>query len=147
MCRNFVVHGMCPYEQRCMFAHGDDDMRTKEMNLTDNLTTEENIKTFQRARYAAKARAAMLAAATEATEVSHPRDRPYRHDPYARWEPFFGATSRSNPRPAKLKSYATYAPQEWECAAGSCSCPACQGTSMAAPKFIPDTTRPRVLVP
>jgi hypothetical protein len=50
MCRNYVEKGECPYEIRCMFAHGDDEMRTKQMNLTDGLTTEEAIKTFQRAQ-------------------------------------------------------------------------------------------------
>lgn len=50
MCRNYVEQGACPYEIRCMFAHGDDEMRTKAMNLADGLTTEENIKAFQRAQ-------------------------------------------------------------------------------------------------
>jgi hypothetical protein len=49
MCRTFIETGSCPYEERCMFAHGDADLRTKEMNLADKLTTEEAIRSFQRA--------------------------------------------------------------------------------------------------
>jgi hypothetical protein len=49
MCRTFIETGSCPYEERCMFAHGDADLRTKEMNLADKLTTEEAIRNFQRA--------------------------------------------------------------------------------------------------
>lgn len=48
MCRNYLQHGECPYEVRCMFAHGDHEMRTCEMNIRDGLTTEEAIKSFQR---------------------------------------------------------------------------------------------------
>jgi hypothetical protein len=57
VCNTFVQTGVCPYEARCMFAHGDQDLRTKQMNLHDNLVTEEAIKAFQRARMIA-ARAA-----------------------------------------------------------------------------------------
>jgi len=46
MCQNYEKTGSCPYEIRCMFAHGAADLRTKEMNLADNLVTEENIKAF-----------------------------------------------------------------------------------------------------
>ena len=48
MCRNFVENGECPYESRCMFAHGDDELRTTEMNLRDGLVTEDAIKHFKR---------------------------------------------------------------------------------------------------
>lgn len=49
MCRNYINSGACPYEARCMFAHGDDDLRTTEMNIRDGLFTEEAIKGFKRA--------------------------------------------------------------------------------------------------
>jgi len=48
MCRNYVTTGACPYEIRCMFAHGEHDLRTMEMNLRDGLITEEAIKAYQR---------------------------------------------------------------------------------------------------
>jgi hypothetical protein len=48
MCQNYEKHGSCPYEARCMFAHGDADLRTAEQNVTDGLTTEEAIRYFQR---------------------------------------------------------------------------------------------------
>jgi hypothetical protein len=46
-CENFKRHGECSFAHRCMFAHGEEELRTTEMNLRDNLTTEEAIKTFQ----------------------------------------------------------------------------------------------------
>ena len=49
MCKNYKTKGSCPYEARCMFAHGDAELRTKKMNLADGLVTEEAIKAFQRA--------------------------------------------------------------------------------------------------
>jgi hypothetical protein len=47
LCRTFSDTGSCPYEERCMFAHGEANLRTKEMNLADKLTTEEAIRNFQ----------------------------------------------------------------------------------------------------
>lgn len=57
MCRTYVKTGTCPYESRCMFAHGTHELRTKQMNLADGLVTEEAVKAFQR-----KARVAQQAA-------------------------------------------------------------------------------------
>lgn len=48
MCRNYEETGRCPYENKCMFAHGEAELRTTEMNLEDGLVTEEAIKAFQR---------------------------------------------------------------------------------------------------
>lgn len=49
VCRNFLTQGFCPYESRCMFAHGDAEMRSADMNIRDGLFTEEAIKAFKRA--------------------------------------------------------------------------------------------------
>jgi hypothetical protein len=46
-CRTWGDTGTCPYQERCMFAHGDADRRTKEENVRDGLTTEAAIKSFQ----------------------------------------------------------------------------------------------------
>jgi hypothetical protein len=46
-CENFKRHGECSFAQRCMFAHGEEELRTTEMNLRGGLTTAEAIKTFQ----------------------------------------------------------------------------------------------------
>jgi hypothetical protein len=62
MCQNHEKHGSCPYETRCMFAHGEQDLRTKEMNLAANLVTEEAIKNFQRDRMMADREAALAKA-------------------------------------------------------------------------------------
>lgn len=48
MCQNFEVKGSCPYEVRCMFAHGDAELRTKEMNLDEGITTEDAIQEHRR---------------------------------------------------------------------------------------------------
>jgi len=48
LCRNFTETGSCPYESRCMFAHGDHQLRTTELNLQDGLTNEEAIRQFKR---------------------------------------------------------------------------------------------------
>jgi hypothetical protein len=46
-CENFKRHGECSFAHRCMFAHGEEELRTTEMNIRSGLTTEEAIKTFQ----------------------------------------------------------------------------------------------------
>jgi len=48
LCRNWVSTGVCPYEVRCMFAHGKHELRTMEMNLREGLITAEAIKSDQR---------------------------------------------------------------------------------------------------
>lgn len=115
MCKNFVEHGHCPYVFRCMFAHGDHELRTKQMNLADGLYTEEAIKAFKRARYEAEKAAqyaahmqeleqqmavskqlnnnqhyelSMLAESDDAASSEGsiaPSPRPRRHDPYAQF--------------------------------------------------------------
>lgn len=57
MCRNYEKKGSCPYENKCMFAHGDADLRTPEMNVRDGLFTEESIEAFRRAQRLLKKRA------------------------------------------------------------------------------------------
>jgi hypothetical protein len=46
-CENFKRHGECSFAHRCMFAHGEEGLRTTEMNIRSGLTTEKAIKTFQ----------------------------------------------------------------------------------------------------
>jgi len=49
LCYNYIRSGNCPYESRCMFAHGEPELRTTEQNMNDGLYTEEAIKSYQRA--------------------------------------------------------------------------------------------------
>jgi hypothetical protein len=70
MCRSYERTGSCPYVHRCMFAHGDHELRNKDMNLADGLVTEEAIKLFKRATYEAVRAAAVLAGQQCSTEVS-----------------------------------------------------------------------------
>lgn len=48
VCKNYIEMGMCPYESRCMFAHGDDELRTADENLRDGIVTEDSIRHFKR---------------------------------------------------------------------------------------------------
>lgn len=50
LCRNYLETGKCPYDVRCMFAHGGVELRSTQMNLDDGLVTEEAIRMFQRHR-------------------------------------------------------------------------------------------------
>ncbi len=50
LCRNYLQHPdrPCPYEDRCMFAHGDHELRTAAQNTSDGLTSEEAIRELKR---------------------------------------------------------------------------------------------------
>lgn len=48
LCTNYVAQGVCPYAERCRFAHGDAELRTCEENIRDGLITEEAVKQFLR---------------------------------------------------------------------------------------------------
>ncbi|KPI82829.1 hypothetical protein ABL78_8160 [Leptomonas seymouri] len=58
MCKNFLAKGECPYEVRCMFAHGERELRTSEENVRDGLVTDEAIKAYQRQHNQTKRRMA-----------------------------------------------------------------------------------------
>lgn len=49
MCRNYILsrYQSCPYEDRCMFAHGLEFMRTKERNIREGLVTDAAVQHFQ----------------------------------------------------------------------------------------------------
>lgn len=68
MCRNYERKGSCPYENKCMFAHGDDDVRTPEMNVRDGLFTEEAIEAYRRAQRLLRKRANQAARQAAAAE-------------------------------------------------------------------------------
>jgi hypothetical protein len=117
LCRNHVERGTCPYVHRCMFAHGEFEMRTTAQNVADRLFSEDAIRAFKRYHYElTKARLAANAsfvAAPACSEIyckpagtttpmpesvasaasSSPRVR--RHDPYAaksEWHPLGRST-------------------------------------------------------
>jgi len=69
MCRTWVDKGECPYEFRCMFAHGEADLRTKAMNVADGLTTDEAIRAFQYAAAPATSATPTLPASPSADRV------------------------------------------------------------------------------
>jgi hypothetical protein len=50
MCRNTLLRPdrPCPYEDRCMFAHSIDQLRTAAQNVADGLTSEEAIRELKR---------------------------------------------------------------------------------------------------
>ncbi|KAG8338890.1 putative Zinc finger C x8 C x5 C x3 H type (and similar) [Trypanosoma vivax] len=51
LCKNFMELSFCPYGFICMFAHGEEELRTPKMNVEDGLSTEESIRVFQRMWY------------------------------------------------------------------------------------------------
>ncbi|KAG5467219.1 hypothetical protein CUR178_00860 [Leishmania enriettii] len=71
LCKNYVAKGECPYDVRCMFAHGEEELRTSDDNVRDGLVTEEAIKDFQRQQSQAKRRAAFAAAREPNHDHSH----------------------------------------------------------------------------
>jgi len=84
-CRNYLTTGECPYQHRCMFAHGDVETRSKEQNLRDGLTSESAIKEFQRRYYAMHPTPAQQ---QQQDGVTSPQGRQTSaaapaHDPYA----------------------------------------------------------------
>ncbi|AYU82904.1 Zinc finger C-x8-C-x5-C-x3-H type (and similar) [Leishmania donovani] len=79
LCKNYVAKGECPYDVRCMFAHGEDELRTSDDNIRDGLVTEEAIKDFQRQQNQAKRRAA-FAAAREHNNHDHSRSHSHSHN-------------------------------------------------------------------
>jgi hypothetical protein len=54
ICKNYVAIGTCTYDDRCMFAHGEAELRTLEMNVRDHLVTEDAINAYITARLAAR---------------------------------------------------------------------------------------------
>jgi len=88
LCRNWVTSGHCPYEQRCMFAHGEDELRSREWNIRDGLTSETAIKEFQRKFYAPN-RGGSYANQSHTAAHHHlasTHSQPVTHQPYASYD-------------------------------------------------------------
>lgn len=49
-CRTFVESGECRYRDRCMFAHGENELRTQTMNEADDLTSDKAVRVWIRDR-------------------------------------------------------------------------------------------------
>jgi len=49
MCRNYIKFGSCPYEHRCMFAHGEEELRSEQQNESEGILSEEDLRRKQRA--------------------------------------------------------------------------------------------------
>jgi len=48
LCRSFETEHHCPYEGKCVFAHGASDLRTPEQNEADGLITDTAIRGWLR---------------------------------------------------------------------------------------------------
>ena len=53
LCNKFAECGSCPYLHRCMFAHGEAELRTAGQNVADGLVSEEAIRAFKRYHFEA----------------------------------------------------------------------------------------------
>lgn len=49
ICRNFAG-GFCPYEDRCMFAHGEEELRSIDQNIAEGIVNSEAIMQHRRDR-------------------------------------------------------------------------------------------------
>jgi hypothetical protein len=70
MCKNFAQKGSCPFDSRCMFAHGKSALRSAEQNFAEGLTSETAIKEFQRRESESQS------AIEDSEEFSKPRSTP-----------------------------------------------------------------------
>ena len=48
LCNNFYALGLCKYNKKCLFAHGEGDVRSVAQNVADGLVTDKSIRKFQR---------------------------------------------------------------------------------------------------
>jgi hypothetical protein len=48
LCEKYEIYGSCPYQCKCMFAHGPGELRTPEMNEADELISDKAIRSFLR---------------------------------------------------------------------------------------------------
>jgi hypothetical protein len=85
LCRNYLQHPdhPCPYEDRCMFAHGDHELRTATQNMLDGLMSEEAIREFKRKETdSARSRASLSCSSSMISSAVHvPRGFPNEPPP------------------------------------------------------------------
>jgi hypothetical protein len=70
LCDKFATTGSCPYVHRCMFAHGEAELRTVGQNVADGLVNETSIRKYKRAQYEARKRAARSKPAAAVVDVA-----------------------------------------------------------------------------
>eukprot|EP00760_Papus_ankaliazontas_P004852 PhM_4_TR12212/c0_g1_i1/m.29186 len=47
ICRHYRATGFCPYAPRCLFAHGDHELRSTNTNTTDGITDLSRLREAQ----------------------------------------------------------------------------------------------------
>lgn len=109
MCRNYEKKGSCPYENKCMFAHGEADLRTPEMNVRDGLFTEESIEAFRRAQRLLKKRAAQAARQQQQQIASAEATKAAEQQPIAPNSADFGTAVAVDPTNADAFASSLYA--------------------------------------
>lgn len=87
-CAKFAVDGHCPYVHRCMFAHGEHDLRTAEENIRDGLVTDEAIKAYQRVLRLRQEMQEAEPAYVSAENLSVVSAVRYSHNPYSVTHPY-----------------------------------------------------------
>lgn len=56
VCQIFMDDGVCPYDEQCIFAYGEHELRTPKQNVADGITSRNGIYAFRR-REAGRCRA------------------------------------------------------------------------------------------
>jgi len=59
LCKHWLETGMCPFQGRCIFSHGQEEIRTSEENRAKGLTTESALREVQNRASAARYRSGL----------------------------------------------------------------------------------------
>ena len=81
LCRHFAESGVCPFQSRCVFSHGQAELRTSDENRTSGIVSEQSLRDHQ----------LRSVPRTPTHTISHSASRPaptadydsYRHNPYS----------------------------------------------------------------
>ena len=47
LCRHFAESGVCPFQSRCVFSHGQAELRTSDENRTSGIVSEQSLRDHQ----------------------------------------------------------------------------------------------------
>ena len=47
LCRHYMESGVCPFQSRCVFSHGQVELRTSDENRTSGIVSEQSLRDHQ----------------------------------------------------------------------------------------------------